>query len=155
MATDTHRVSLQYRNAQIALLCAFALLFVLDHSVPLEAIHFKVGGATLVALGLLLMLAAFVSLRAVIQVAPEPKAGGHLITSGPYRWLRHPIYTGMLLLFIGLFLRKPTAAVGIASAVMVAFLMVKAAFEEELLQARYPEYTAYRTRTWGVLPGIR
>ena len=153
--TDTHRISIQYRNGQAALLCAFVVLFFLDHSPPFAAIQSAAFGTTLCTLGLLLMLAAFVSLRAVIQVAPEPKAGGHLVTGGLYRWLRHPIYSGMVLLFVGLFLRKPTAAVGIASAVIITFLFVKALFEEQLLQERYPDYAEYKARSWGIIPGVR
>lgn len=153
--TDTHRISIQYRNGQAALLCAFVVLFFLDHSPPFEAIHSTSFGTTLCLLGLLLMLTAFVSLRAVIQVAPEPKAGGQLITSGLYQWLRHPIYTGMVLLFVGLFLRKPTVAVGIASAVIITFLFAKAQFEEQLLQERYPDYLQYKACSWGIIPGLR
>jgi protein-S-isoprenylcysteine O-methyltransferase Ste14 len=60
-----------------------------------------------------------------------------------------------VLLFVGLFLRKPTAAVGIASAVIVTFFFVKAQFEEQLLQERYPDYAQYRARSWGIIPGLR
>jgi protein-S-isoprenylcysteine O-methyltransferase Ste14 len=148
-------MSLQYRNAQTALLCAFAALFFLDNSASVEAMQWPSLGAVLCMLGLVLMLAAFVSLRAVIQVAPEPKAGGRLVTSGPYRWLRHPIYTGMVLLFVGLFFRKPTAAIGIASVVVITFLIAKSRFEEELLQERYPDYLQYKMRSWGIIPGLR
>jgi protein-S-isoprenylcysteine O-methyltransferase Ste14 len=54
------------------------------------------------------MTFAFVSLRRVIQVAPEPKAGGHLVTSGVDRWLRHPIRTANVLIVVALLVRKPT-----------------------------------------------
>ena len=76
-------------------------------------------------LGLVLLAAAFVPLRHVIQIAPAPKAGGRLVHAGVYRFLRHPIYTAVLLLVVGLFLGKPTLIVGAAGAVVVAFLFVK------------------------------
>jgi protein-S-isoprenylcysteine O-methyltransferase Ste14 len=156
MTPDTHRKSLRFRNAQIAMLCTFAVVFFLDHTARLfSSSGAAIAGAALCLLGLLLMLAAFVSLRAVIQIAPEPKAGGHLVTSGPYRWLRHPIYTGMLLLFIGLILRKPTLLIAIAAATVVVLLFVKAEFEERMLQERYPEYLQYKRRSWGIVPGLR
>jgi protein-S-isoprenylcysteine O-methyltransferase Ste14 len=90
----------------------------------------------------------------VMQVSPEPKADGHLVTRGVYRWLRHPMYTGITLLVIGLALRTPTLWVAVAGVALIALLLVKARFEERLLAARYPDYPAYRSRTWGVLtPG--
>ena len=58
-------------------------------------------------------------------------------------------------LVAGLFLRKPTIAIGIAAAVVVLFLMVKVRFEQVLLRARYPQYGDYQRRTWGVIPGLR
>src|SRR5207249_2919216 len=64
--------------------------------------------------------------------------------------LRHPIYTAILLLAIGLFLRKPTATIAATGAAVVVFLMIKVRFEEQLLLARYPEYAGYRNRTWHV-----
>jgi protein-S-isoprenylcysteine O-methyltransferase Ste14 len=111
-------------------------------------------GLALCGLGLLLIASAFISLRKVIQIAPEPRSGGHLVTGGIYGWMRHPIYTAIVLMVIGLFLRRPTLAVAIAAAVVVGFLFVKTRFEERLLTIRYPEYVEYRKRTWGLIPGI-
>ena len=152
MASNKSRL---FARAQTALLCAFTALFFLDRTPVLASIQSPSIGTALCVAGLLLMIAAFVSLRAVIQIAPQPKPDGHLVTSGPYQWLRHPIYTGMLALFIGLFLRKPTAPIGIASAAIIVFLIVKSRFEEQLLEQRYPEYRQYKTRSWGIIPGLR
>jgi len=90
----------------------------------------------------------------VIQVAPEPRAGGHLVTSGIYTYLRHPIYTAILILVAGLFLRKPTAFMGLVSAITIIFFLLKVRVEEKLLLARYPEYGEYKRRAWGIIPGI-
>jgi len=98
--------------------------------------------------GLIMIGAAFIPLRHVIQVAPEPRADGHLVTSGIYRWLRHPMYTGILLVVAGLLLREPGLFVAIAGAIVIGFLFVKSRFEEQLLAARYPEYSEYRKRAW-------
>ena len=95
-----------------------------------------------------------VTLRAVVQVAPAPREGGHLVTRGIYGWLRHPIYTAIVIVILGLFLRQPTVVVAIAGAAAVVFLIVKVRFEESLLLERYPEYAAYRRRTCGILPGL-
>lgn len=153
MTEDTQRASRNYGVAQSTLLFVFAGAYFLDSGPGLVAPGGSAGviGAALCAVGLLLMLAAFVSLGGAIRIAPEPKPGAGLVTRGVYRYLRHPIYTGIVLVVVGLLLRKPSLLVGIAAVVVVAFLALKTRFEERLLLARYPEYAEYRRRTWGIL----
>ena len=112
-------------------------------------------GACLCAGGVLLMFAAFASIRGAVQITPEPRRGATLATTGVYGYLRHPIYTAILVLVAGRFLRKPTAAIGGAAALVSAFLLAKVRVEERLLHARYPEYIDYKQRTWGIIPGFR
>jgi protein-S-isoprenylcysteine O-methyltransferase Ste14 len=100
------------------------------------------------ALGLL----AFVSLRSEFRVGPEPRHDGRLVTSGVYRHFRHPMYTSMIALAVGLFLSKPTANMALAAATLVAFYLIKAKHEEKLLSQRYPGYEQHRARSFGVVP---
>jgi len=102
--------------------------------------------------GLILLLLAFGPIRRAIQIAPEPQACATLVTRGVYKRFRHPIYTSIVMLVGGLFLRKPTIVVGIAAAVVIVFLVTKVQFEERLLLAHYPEYSEYKSRTWGIVP---
>ena len=101
------------------------------------------------------MFSALFSLRRAVQIAPAPRPDAELVTSGIYTRLRHPIYTAIVILVAGLFLRRPTILVAIAGAVVVAFLAVKVRFEEKLLVARYPAYVGYMRRTWGLIPWWR
>lgn len=145
-----------YGIAQTVLLFAYAAVGLFRSGPPLFTEPGLAPAATVLWIaGLLMIGAAFFSLRRVIQIEPEPKSGGHLITSGIYRCFRHPIYTGISLVVVGLFLRKPTLALAIGGAVVIAFLLLKTRFEEQLLTQRYPEYSEYRRRTWGVFPGQR
>jgi protein-S-isoprenylcysteine O-methyltransferase Ste14 len=145
-----------YARVQTALLVAFAAAAFFGRTPLLFSSNsLRSAGVALCGLGLLLMAFAFISLRRVIQIAPEPRSSGHLVTSGVYRWLRHPIYTGMLIIIVGLFIRRPTLVLAIASVVVIAFLLAKTRFEEELLVVKYPEYADYRRRTWGIIPGLR
>jgi protein-S-isoprenylcysteine O-methyltransferase Ste14 len=157
MPVDTAgRKNRYYALAQSAILTLFAAtaIFVRGPALVVSPIV-KNAGEALCAVGLVLMAFAFSALRDVVQIAPDPKAGGHLVTTGIYRWLRHPIYTAIVILVIGLLLRKPAILPAVAAGVAIAFLIVKARYEETLLTARYPEYAEYRKRTWGVLPLIR
>ena len=155
MSDDTHRKSNLYAFVQSALIVIFAGVFFFVPGRRLFAFPGAViVGNVLSVAGLILMAAAFVPLRKVIQVSPEPRAEGHLVTSGIYARLRHPIYTGIVLLIIGLFLREPGLFVAVSGFMVIAFLLIKSRFEERLLAERYAEYAQYRTRTWGVLPGM-
>jgi len=141
-----------YALAQTLLLTAFAAVFFFFPGPLLFVSRAALrSGTILCAAALIVLLVSIVTLRRVIQVAPAPKEGGHLVVAGLYRWLRHPIYTAMVALLVGLWLRRPTLATGAAAAVVIVFLNVKSRYEESLLLAAYPEYAAYRARTVGVL----
>jgi protein-S-isoprenylcysteine O-methyltransferase Ste14 len=94
-------------------------------------------------------------LRGAIQIAPEPKRGAQLVETGIYKYLRHPIYAGIIFCVIGLFLRQPSFWVAVTAALVIVLLFFKVRFEEKLLLAVYPGYADYRRRTWGLFPGLR
>lgn len=98
-------------------------------------------------------VAALWQLRHSFRVAPTPRRDGRLVTDGIYRWLRHPMYTAVVLVASGLALVRPDPTVLGAAAANLAFYLAKARYEEGLLLAHYPDYAAYRKRTLGVLPG--
>jgi protein-S-isoprenylcysteine O-methyltransferase Ste14 len=73
---------------------------------------------------------------------------------GPYRWVRHPLYTGEIVSSLGLSLAAHSLA---AIAVWLGFCALqayRAVREEQLLLAVLPGYGAYRIRTAALLPGI-
>jgi protein-S-isoprenylcysteine O-methyltransferase Ste14 len=83
----------------------------------------------------------------------EPTEGG-LVTSGPYRFIRHPIYTAVcLFVFAGAFADVSLAAIGFALLVLLGAIARMLA-EEHLVVGRYPEYAAYAARTKRMLPYI-
>jgi protein-S-isoprenylcysteine O-methyltransferase Ste14 len=143
--------------AQTVLVCVFGATYFLDRGPRIIAPHglAEVIGAALCAAGLVLMLFAFVSLGRAVQIAPDPRPDAHLVTRGIYARLRHPMYTAMLALVVGLFLRRPTVLIGIAAAIVMIYLVLKVRLEEKLLLGRYPEYAEYRRRSWGLFPGLR
>lgn len=155
MLEQTLRKSRNYAVAQTLFLLAFAAAVFLAKEPRLFAAGPpETAGTALCAVGVVLMFSAFASIGSSVQISPEPKAGGELATKGVYRRFRHPIYTAIVLLVLGLFLRQPTVPVLIVAAVVIAFLVVKSRFEEQLLLERYPEYAEYGRRTWGVLTGL-
>jgi protein-S-isoprenylcysteine O-methyltransferase Ste14 len=141
-----------YALAQTLLLTTFGAVFFFVPGPLLFVSRTALRAGTVACVAaLVLLLVSIVTLRRVIQVAPAPKAGGHLVEAGVYRWLRHPIYTAMVALLAGLWLRRPTLATAAAAAIVMVFLVVKSRYEESLLLTAYPDYAAYRARTCGVL----
>jgi protein-S-isoprenylcysteine O-methyltransferase Ste14 len=70
-----------------------------------------------------------------------------LIDRGPYAFVRHPIYTGLLFMLLGNVLFLGTRAAVVLFAVMIGGLLVKASREERLLTTHFPDaYPGYRTR---------
>jgi len=137
-----------YAAAQIVLLAAFAAIVLWNPGAPLFASPgAAIAGNAIGIAGLAVIALGFLALRGNIQVAPHTKQGAHLVQSGIYRILRHPIYTGIATCVVGLWLREPTLAAGIAGVVVIAFLGVKRRVEERFLLAAYPEYARYRKRT--------
>lgn len=80
-----------------------------------------------------------------------------LVTSGPYRWIRHPLYTGALLFIFSLSLVfEDWVIFFIFLAGLLAFrLLVIPAEEEQLLEAFGEDYEGYQSRTGALLPWIR
>lgn len=80
------------------------------------------------------------------------KEGHHVVDTGPYALVRHPIYTGILGAALATTLAKATL-IGIAGfAFLVAGLWVKARYEEGFLQERLEAYGAYRARVPMLVP---
>lgn len=78
----------------------------------------------------------------------------HLVTTGPYRYVRHPIYLGGLLITIGEVWLRFSAAALLLNVIFIAAQVVRLRYEEALLSQAFPEYAAYRERTSALIPGI-
>ena len=86
------------------------------------------------------------------HAAANPTAGG-LVTTGPYRYVRHPIYAAILLFFGAAIAAYPSWTNAMLGLVVFGALLVRMLSEEKLVTAQYPEYAEYARTTKRVLPG--
>ena len=111
-------------------------------------------GLVFVALGVGIALAAGAGLGRTLTPSPVPKTDGVLVTRGVYGLVRHPIYSGLLLLGIGLVIIGASVLHLLAWVALLSVLMAKSRFEEWMLSARYPDYAAYAARVGRLVPGM-
>jgi protein-S-isoprenylcysteine O-methyltransferase Ste14 len=103
-------------------------------------------GAASAILGANLIYLSARALGGSLTPFPRPREHGELVTDGPYRWARHPIFGGAILFFLGWALfSRPLALAGVAA--LAALWVGKSRLEERLLSERYPAYDAYRRET--------
>jgi protein-S-isoprenylcysteine O-methyltransferase Ste14 len=82
------------------------------------------------------------------------RQGHELVTSGPYAYARHPIYTGILLAMIGSVLARGLAWL-LLFLIAFAYFLYSARTEEKMMLAQFPEaYAAYRRRTRMLIPFV-
>lgn len=90
-----------------------------------------------------------------LRAHPAPAADAVLRTDGAYRHVRHPIYSGLLLLAAGLAAVAGTLRAAIEGAALLGLLTAKARLEERLLAERFPAYPEYARRTPRFVPRFR
>jgi len=110
-------------------------------------------GAALTLAGLLFSVWARVRLGRNWSAYVTVKEGHELVTDGPYRFVRHPIYTGLLLGFIGSALALGEWRGIVAVALAVFALWRKSRVEEQWMRERFgPAYEDYERRVAALVP---
>lgn len=91
--------------------------------------------------------------RRSFHAAANPTAGG-LVTHGPYRYWRHPIYAAILYFVWAGIASYPSLETVAAAGLITIGLMLRMLLEERLVTAQYPEYADYARRTKRVIPFV-
>ena len=89
-----------------------------------------------------------------LSVLPEIKPNSFLQTGGPYRWVRHPMYSALLLVMLVLVLEEFTYWRGLVWLILSLDLFLKLQYEEELLVNKFFEYRVYQSKTSKLIPWI-
>ncbi len=107
------------------------------------------------AIGLFLGGWALITMRLHrLSVLPDPLPRVELVRSGPYRFIRHPMYASLLIVALGWVLAAPHLWRWLLWLGLVAILTAKLLYEERLLRERLSDYQAYQRRSWRLLPFV-
>jgi protein-S-isoprenylcysteine O-methyltransferase Ste14 len=89
-----------------------------------------------------------------LNVLPDVRDDAELVRSGPYRYIRHPMYTSLLMMTGAMVASLFSVIRLVIWAVLLVNLLVKLSHEEKLLAARFAEYEHYRQSTKRLIPGV-
>ncbi len=87
-------------------------------------------------------------------VYPEVRTGAKLITQGPYKYVRHPMYLALSIMMVGIAAYNGHWINYIGAAGIIVVVMLKMLREEVLLPKVFPDYEAYRSRTARFVPFV-
>lgn len=129
--------------------------------VPNSGLNTGVFSTFLVAISLTAMFLGFVilafsALALGKSLTPHPMPGKNavLVTDGLYRFVKHPIYSGLILLAFGLTIAGGFFPHSIFFFALVLLLNYKARFEEKLLASTYAGYAEYSKKTGRFIPRL-
>ena len=112
-------------------------------------------GVTVTLAGFGLAIWARIHLGRNWSSAVTSKVGHELIRSGPYRWVRHPIYSGLLFALFGTALVRQQVGGLFALALVYIAWKIKSRLEERMLISTFgSEYTAYASATGALFPRL-
>ncbi len=117
----------------------------------LRAVAFVLVGSFYILLALVLRENAFLS--RVVEVHPE--AGHHVITTGPYAVVRHPMYAGYVLWMLAQPVALGSVPALVPAALIAAGVVVRTVLEDRTLHAELPGYPEYAAKVrWRLLPHV-
>jgi protein-S-isoprenylcysteine O-methyltransferase Ste14 len=141
---------------QLAALIGFGVALSLRYqNIGIVAPWIQILAIVLLILGTLLREWSVFLLGRFFSRTVQIERGHRLITEGPYRWIRHPAYTGMLIMDAAIVLSLGTWAGALFMfVILLAALLYRIRVEEHaLLEAFGDDYRAYMSRTGRLLPG--
>ncbi len=126
--------------------------------IPRFDVHFHhtacYAGLCIAIVGGVVILYSIITLNTSLTPFPSPKSNGQLITSGLYKYIRHPIYTGILLFTSGYGVYSNSGFRLIISLALFVLFIYKAKYEEGMLKDKFPGSGEYMSATHMFLPKI-
>ena len=124
------------------------LLFNPRHDLSLSV---QIAASLLVLIGNSFAVLILLQLGRSFSILPESRK---LVTKGPYKIVRHPLYLAEAVAALGALINFLSAWALVLVAVQIALQMVRIHYEERVLRETFPEYESYARRTARLIPGV-
>lgn len=131
------------------------LLVFLSNDLGLAVKRFEYIGTALEWLGGIGILLSAITIRSSLTAVPLPKERGKLGTTGLYRYVRHPMYTSVLLLSLGISLLSGNLIKYALVIGLYVLFYYKSKYEERYLRQKYSNYSEYAGLTGRFIPAIK
>jgi protein-S-isoprenylcysteine O-methyltransferase Ste14 len=139
-------------KSALFLIIQFLCIFILGFTGKLLPENYILFSFLIVSL--LLALWAMIIMKFNFNGTPEVLPGMTLKTSGPYRLIRHPMYTSLLILGAVWIINDFSLIRFAVFIILLIDLLVKMYYEEKFLLERFPEYPNYKKQTKRIIPFI-
>ena len=147
----TDAISMRFGDWLLAITATAAPMMIVPVQIPGAMVPLESIALGLVATGNVVQLAGKLFLRRSFGVAPANRG---IKTGGMYRFVRHPIYAGYLMIHLGLLMMMPSVTNFMLYAIGWWAQILRLLAEERLL-GEDPEYRAFMTKTrWRLVPGV-
>lgn len=136
-------------NAKDRILVSIQLVLFIVYTLPVDwslafFSWFKIIGLVFSMIGLIILVVALLQLNKNLSPFPTPKDTAVLIQNGLYTWVRHPIYTGILVLFLGYGIFQASAFKLLITFLLWILFYYKTQYEEFQLLRKFPEYASFK-----------
>jgi protein-S-isoprenylcysteine O-methyltransferase Ste14 len=105
-------------------------------------------------IGMIAVLRGIIDLGKNLTPLPYPRSEGQLVQAGIYGWVRHPLYSGLILLTLAWSCFTLSWSQLLISLILALILNAKASREEQWLTEKYPEYSSYCQQVKKLIPWL-
>jgi protein-S-isoprenylcysteine O-methyltransferase Ste14 len=116
-----------------------------DHALP------NLLSTACVLTGMIMMLVTIRHLGRSFSIVPQARS---VVQTGPYRWIKHPLYLAEEIAIVGVVLQFLTPLTVIILIAHIGLQVCRILYEEDLLRRTYPEYATYEASRWRLIPFV-
>jgi protein-S-isoprenylcysteine O-methyltransferase Ste14 len=104
-----------------------------------------------VLIGMIMMLVTIRHLGRSFSLVPQARS---VVQTGPYRWIKHPLYLAEEIAVLGVVLKNLTPVTVILLVLHIGVQICRILYEEDLLRRNCPEYSSYEASRWRCVPYV-